>query len=266
MHTNIPNIPNPNWSQYQMSPPPARKIHLFGGVIILLLKFNHLGNSTESPIMIFRWKLTNSFKFHLERGHTLQTHTSSWPIYSFQLIYLFQLICLSDGVRGWYGSGNIFIRLSYNIFGHCTCFSNKNCIYLENSQIPHSLFTHFNLLTCLMEMDCNVVHQTSSVLPPTHGWAKAQRQHFGRGFPVLMDQHSSLLIRWRCLVKLTLKVRCRLSMTGDIKDIRKADVERCCSIKFSHEVHRKATSMLLNLASGRKGRGWSPCDGVQTLD
>ena len=33
MHTNILNIPNPNWSQYQVSPPPARKIHLFGGVL-----------------------------------------------------------------------------------------------------------------------------------------------------------------------------------------------------------------------------------------
>ena len=50
MHTNIPNIPSPNWSQYQVSPPPARKIHLFGGVFLPLPEFNHLSNSTESPI------------------------------------------------------------------------------------------------------------------------------------------------------------------------------------------------------------------------
>ena len=52
MHPNIPNILSPNWSQYQVSPPPARKIHLFGGVFVPLPEFNHLGNSTESPIII----------------------------------------------------------------------------------------------------------------------------------------------------------------------------------------------------------------------
>ena len=48
IHTNILSILNLDSNKYQGSPSPATKIH-FWHFFILLLKFNHLGNSSKSP-------------------------------------------------------------------------------------------------------------------------------------------------------------------------------------------------------------------------
>ena len=68
MHTTIPNIPSSNWCQYQVSPPPAKKIHLFEGVFVPLPKFNHLGNSIESPNIYMQWNSSGTFNRRFKRS------------------------------------------------------------------------------------------------------------------------------------------------------------------------------------------------------
>ena len=153
MHT---NILNPNRSQYQVSPPPARKIHLFGGVFIPLPKFNHLGNSTESPENVHSSGFHNDKRFiefldpycirnhyqlltnEIELGETLIQLCKTDLMTALQSIIVSLGMCLAGLI------GFLFERTSYEV-AQKLLELRKGLLIREMSNVTNIFLTKINL-------------------------------------------------------------------------------------------------------------------------